>query len=270
MKPMKSLLRTAAFVLSAAPLLAQAALIDITVTGAVYDSYDLNGNVFGQGVGSSIVNGQTAILKFTYDTAAAPGDYFGGAYPYEAYYHDGVTDWIESSASVGGNAVSNVVTSGNYSDYSNVYLRDYLPTYSNDYDHIQVVDYEYGVDTGYDSNGNYFYHSGENYTYLHFYDYLEGFLNGVALNQTFSATVDNSGNDYGYAYIHRYLQSDQCADPSCSAYQYQEYKIGYAFVDLNTITMSLRNTNIPEPGSLALLGLGLSGLAFVRRRKALS
>ncbi|MFZ1827406.1 MAG: hypothetical protein WAW42_01250 [Candidatus Competibacteraceae bacterium] len=164
MKPIKSLLRTAAFVLSAAPPLAQAALIDITVTGAVYDSYDGTGNIFGQGSGYNIVNGQTAILKFTYDTAAAPGDYYGGAfYPYEVYYSND-TDWIESSASVGGNAVSDVVTSGNYADYSFVYLQDYLPTYGS-YDEITVTDYEYGGDSGYDGNGNYFYHYEQNYTY---------------------------------------------------------------------------------------------------------
>ena len=94
-------------------------------------------------------------------------------------------------------------------------------------------------------------------------------LNGVALNQTTSATVGGN-NNYGSAYINRYLDSYQCADPNCNTYQYREYKHGYAQMTLNTVTMSLRNTNIPEPGSLALLGLGLSGLAFVRRRKALS
>lgn len=266
MKPIKSLLRTAAFVLGAAPLLAQAALIDITVTGTVYNSYDETGNIFGQGNGIDIVNGQTAVLKFTYDTAAAPGDYNSGVFPYDAYYYDG-TDWIESSASVGGNAVSNVVASGKSSDYSVLFLTDYRPNGGND--RITASDNDEDDYYSYDSNGNSFHHNGYSANYFYFEDYAEDFLNGVGLNQTFSATVDGN-NNYGYANINQYLYDFQCLDSSCSTYQYTSYENGYAEIALNTITMSRRSADIPEPGSLALLGLGLSGLAFVRRRKALS
>ena len=42
----------------------------------------------------------------------------------------------------------------------------------------------------------------------------------------------------------------------------------YQALSLDSIELSGRSNTVPEPGSLALLGLGMTGLAFVRRRKA--
>ncbi len=270
---MKPLLHTLAFVLSAAPLLAQAALIDITVTGTVYNSYDMTGNIFGRGAGAGTVFGQIATLTFTYDTATAPGDTYGGTYPYYASYYGGI-GWVESSATVGGNAVSNVATSGNYSNSAGIDLADYLPNVGS-YDEI-VGDYriqDYENSNGSNGNSFYRYAYSENYFYIH--DYFNDFLNGVSLDQTFSVTVDGSGNNWGTASIWQYLDSYECLDQRCSAITTTEYEYGYASIDQLTITMSRRDvsipgTLIPEPGSLALLGLGMAGLAFVWRRKVVS
>ncbi len=97
---------------------------------------------------------------------------------------------------------------------------------------------------------------------------MDDFLNSVDLNQTFSLVADGN-NDYGYGQIYRYSYDYQCLDIYCND-TVENYKYGYANIALSTITMSPRNTAIPEPGSLALLSLGLSGLAFVRRRKAIA
>lgn len=265
---MKSLLRALALVLGVTPLLAQATLVNITVTGTIDDSYDETGTLFGQGSGYDIVNGQTIVLKFTYDTNTAPGDYYGGTDPEYAFYDGGNSNWIESSATINGNAVSNFYSGNSYSGtYVNNYIEmsDYIPNSSTPiYDEVGVYDYSYGYNDGNTANGNYFFNESLDESLFYFYSYVENLLNGVALNQSFSLVADGN-NSYGTGWISRYRDDRECSDASCTTTYKEDYQYAYASFEINAISAT-----VPEPGSLALLGLGMSGLAFVRRRKAVN
>lgn len=87
--------------------------------------------------------------------------------------------------------------------------------------------------------------------------------------------------DGSQRYTLRLRQESTTSDPTCiesvalptvpyaplSCFGTAELTVGYEPVGARGFNIRLELTSIPEPGTLALLGLGLAGLAATRRRK---
>lgn len=81
-----------------------------------------------------------------------------------------------------------------------------------------------------------------------------------ATNGTYPWTHNGSNIDSDARWI--WYSSDGRTDPTLGGYNHDEYLIFRISVDAKEPT-----TTVPEPGTLALLGLGLFGLGMARRRR---
>ena len=78
---------------------------------------------------------------------------------------------------------------------------------------------------------------------------------------------DGDGNPYGWAYAYSNMSNWGYADNATDANLVQNGGINNA-VDMGIWAYQTGNVNVSEPGSIALLGLGLAGLGFARKKKA--
>lgn len=93
---MKKRLATIALIALVAPFSVHATLMEITVSGRIYSSYDQDGTVFGYGAGQDTILGRMGKITFRYDSANAPSNSSGRSDT--AIYKLSGASWIESQA----------------------------------------------------------------------------------------------------------------------------------------------------------------------------
>ncbi len=125
-------------------------------------------------------------------------------------------------------------------------------------------------------------------------DYLNIFIDGTLVNQLTTTTASGSVSNYGGGTLlldnqqidTNVFYSDDLVDMATASFLtfahtastltigwqasgagYQNYPDEYWGIDDITVKLTVPDGNVPEPTSLALLGLGLAGLAASRRRK---
>lgn len=227
---------------------AQAVMITIEAIGTTYNSYDHDGSFSGS---TGSFNGRDITVTYTYDTDNVPADRYGGARSNLADYYE-YSNWITTTVSLGGSSATI-----DESDF-----RDVLDDYN--YDRLQLGDgYSGREQVQVWSHGND--HSGANvtesfYSWACMYEYVDDILTGVDANQTWS-WADNDASDYAYGFAGWYD-----SDPYHQAVTYFSISEMNAYVvdDVDDID---DQPEIPEPATIALFGVGLAGIGFMRRRK---
>ena len=239
-----------------------AATIQITVTGTVIDSDNGGGLFTGFAPGPGTLNGQSATLTFWYDTVGAPSDSYSGPDPpinalyerkgwvsgYDSNPAVGDVSWIRSSATIGGIAVPYYAgASGNYYNQDLVDIHNGLPGPAGESDRLYVLEYAFDADDYVTFPAE----SVSDYNSFSISSTTVDFLSGTSLDQTFAL------NGSGWAYLQRARDRRECAQ--CDLISYS----AFAKIEISSISV----TQVAEPSTLALLGLGLAGLAASRRRR---
>lgn len=235
-----------------ASLSAHAVILEGTFSGTVYDSYDVDiydGTTYFGGATTGGQNGQTLTGTFTIDTDLMPPD--SCADPSFGCYSNQTSsiDFLQMSMTLSGQTFTTKATTS----YEDVYTQDY------GYDYYHVGEYSY--QQGFDSTGTIY--DYQNFVgWINFYEYVDDVIQGDSPIQTFNWN-DNDSSDYGYGYYFFTYYTQDFNTNTITSYDNAE---GHFY--LNSMTLQVRASSVPEPGPLALLAVGLVGLGVARKRHA--
>ena len=221
--------------------IADATVIEAVATGKIFNLVDPS-DILGYG-GTGKGDGHGVSIHFIYDTNTAPPDFYGGArFPREADY------FTQGNSSTAPSWVSSFITFDNGATYGS---DDYVGTVRTT-DQVKIIERDGG--SPFDYIGFYdetFDETGGGILGVVIYEYLDNLVNGVSIEQF--PTWTNSGIEFP-------------SEPQ-GVFNFRDLIEGWAFngrVSMDSLTV----TKVPEPGTVALFGLGLAGLGLARRRKA--
>lgn len=255
---------------------ASATLITYTFTGATAGSSQQNYNYTTNPDGSvsyaptygSCNDCASGSMSFTVDASRYTDAYTGtNGYTYN-YTGNSAAPWISSQGSVSGPHVNRALaTPGNATSY----LHSYNNAYAGGGGHFNAYDfalYDPGTNT-YDDQGR-----PVSWSYRHSFNqaYLYGDVTLASLDgQELPVGLSNwsSGYLHQYTYIYEYLYSYD--DQGGQSVALGDYVFEYTSLPIAAIRITRSDdpvNDVPEPGSLALLGLGGALLAWRSRRRS--
>lgn len=238
---------------------AHAAIITVEAIGTVQHSYDAVGTYGAAGLNT--LRGAEVKATWTFDTALAPSNSLNSQQ--RSYFGSANSDWMSSEVSItqsnSGAQLNSSSSNSSFYNYDDLYINN--GAYGQD--KYAIYSQRVNTETVATDNGTEEVITGFFASSAFFVDKIDDILQSADLSTTFNWTNDAGWGDYGFGSFVSY-------DAASSQFSWASYELSgmRAFInDVSDLSASALVTEVPEPGTVALLGFGLVGLYMARRKQ---